>query len=277
MKTIMLMFVALILFSCNKNEIEIPLRIKDDSNKGIKVLTEYRYEAINANGEVVKGDLLSKSVKRYNEDGNVLEYLSYGNNGSLKDNLTYKYDEQGYLTETYSQVVYIMAPSKWVYKNDRYGYEVEMNAYLKDGSLSSKSTSIYNAKGNMVERNWNGGKETAKQVCSYDTKNNLIERNDYYNGSEISSLKTTYKYDDKGNVTEYLAVNASVHFYNKETYEYDANGNRIVITNYDTSGIASAISNYKYLNLDSAGNWCRQDYYLNGVIKWIKVREIEYY
>jgi len=235
MKKIMLIFVALILFSCNKNEIEIPLRIKDNANKGIKVLTESRYSAINTNGEVAKGDLLSKSVRSYNEDGNLLEYLSYGNNGfqkdkqiSLLDNLTYKYDEQGYLTEKLSQVEYIMAPSKWEYKNDRYGYEVEMNAYFKDGS-------------------------------------------------KISSLKTTYKYDDNGNATEYMAVNTDVHFYTIVTYEYDANGNKIVITNYDASGIASAISNYKYLNLDNAGNWCRQDCYLNGVTEWIKEREIEYY
>lgn len=283
MKTIILLIVAIILFSCNKNEIEIPLRIKDDANKGIKVLTESRYSAINTNGEVVKGDLLSKSVKRYNEDGNILEYLSYGNNGfqkdneiSLLDNLTYKYDERGYLTEILSQVEHIMAPSKWVYKNDRYGYEVEMNAYFKDGSLSYKSTSKYDAKGNMVEQNWNEGKETSKQICTYDTENNLIERNEYYNGSEISSLQTTYKYDDKGNATEFMAVNANVHFYTRETYEYDAKGNKIAITSYDTSGKASAISNYKYINLDSAGNWGRQDCYLNGVIDWIAEREIEY-
>ena len=129
----------------------------------------------------------------------------------------------------------------------------------------------------MVERNWNEGKETSKQVCTYDIDNNMIEMNEYYNGSKISSLKTTYKYDDNGNATEYMAVNTDVHFYTIVTYEYDANGNKIVITNYDASGIASAISNYKYLNLDNAGNWCRQDCYLNGVTEWIKEREIEYY
>jgi hypothetical protein len=284
MKTMLLMIIAIILFSCDKNEIEIPLRIKDGANKGIKVLTESRYSAINMNGEVVKGDLLSKSVKRYNEDGNILEYLSYGNNGfqkdnqiSLLDNLTYKYDERGYLIEMNSQIDHIMAPSNWVYKNDRYGYEIEMNAYFKDGSLSYKSTSKYDAKGNMVEQNWIEGKETSKQICTYDSENNLIERNEYYNGSEISSLQTTYKYDSKGNVTEFLAVNAAVHFYTRETYEYDAKGNKIVNTSYDTSGKASAILNYKYLNLDSAGNWGRQDCYLNDVIDWITEREIVYY
>lgn len=284
MKTIMLMIVAIILFSCNKNEIEIPLRIKDDANKGIKVLTESRYSAINTNGEVIKGDLVSKSVKRYNEDGNVLEYISFGNNGFQKNNqismvgkLTYKYDERGYLIEMLTQGEHIMAPSKWVYKNDKHGYEIEMNAYFKDGSLSYKSTSKYDTKGNMVERNWNEGKETSKQICTYDTENNLIERNEYYNGSEISSLQTTYKYDDRGNAIEFLAVNANVHFYTRETYEYDAKGNKIVITSYDTSGKASAISNYKYLNQDNAGNWGRQDCYLNGVIEWITEREIVYY
>lgn len=284
MKTVMLMIVAIILFSCNKNEIEIPLRIKDDANKGIKVLTESRYSAINTDGEVVKGDLDSRSIKRFDEDGNVLEYLSYGNNSLRKDNqtsliekFTYTYDEQGYLIEMNSQVDHVMAPSKWVYKNNRYGYEVEMNAYFKDGSLSYKSTSNYDAKGNLVEKNWTEGDETSKQIYTYDAENNLIEKNDYYNGSEISSRKTTYKYDYKGNVIESLSVNANAHFYTRETYEYDENGNKIVTTSYDSSGKASAISNCKYLNLDGSGNWGRQDGYLNGVINWITEREIVYY
>lgn len=284
MKTVVLIIVAIILFSCNKSEFEMPLNMKDNSNKGIKVLTESRYSVISANGEIVKGDLLSKSVLKYNEAGDLLESLKYGNNGfknsnqlSLLSNVIYKYDSKGNLIEMLSKIRGIMTPSKWVYKNNKYGYQVEMNAYFDDGSIAYKSTSKHDDKGNMVERNWTEGDATSKQVCIYDAKNNMIEMNEYYNGSKSSSLKTTFKYDDKGNKTEYMAVNASSHFYTRQNYEYDNKGNQITLMNYDSSGNVLSIANFKYFDFDVFDHWRRQEYYNNGVITWVAEREIEYY
>lgn len=278
MKYITLMIVALLLFSCNKQEIERPMPKKENANIGIKAIKAFSYSAINKDGEVLKGDLISNSIDKYDEKGNLLESLSYGSDGKLKDDLIYKYDEQGYLTEFTSQVAHVMSPYKWTYSYDKMGREIEMNVYSKDGSLDYGSTSRYDETGNMIERIcYDSNDYSSKKVYLYDANGNMIEMNEYYDGSNVSSLKHTYKYDDKGNTIEYIAENPVVHFFTRQTYEFDSIGNMTVLVSYELTGSTVATTNYKYLNSDSDGNWHRKECYLNGVINWITEREIDYY
>src|SRR5260221_7442170 len=92
----------------------------------------------------------------------------------------------------------------YVILNDK-GYKAEENEYNKDGSIYRKFSYLYDDRGNTIEIDWynSDGSFSNKHKYSntYVDKVYLTERIHYRPDSSIDA-KYTYKYDDKGNMTE---------------------------------------------------------------------------
>ena len=123
-------------------------------------------------------------------------------------------------------------------------------------------------KGNLYE----------KYTFKYDYKGNKTEFADYNSDGSLKS-KHIYKYDASGNVTEYAKHKSNFSLIHKYTSKYDDNGNEIEKAVYKSDGSLKWKETYKY---DTMGNWTKMIRFevKNEVFKTPKAiteREIEYY
>jgi hypothetical protein len=88
-----------------------------------------------------------------------------------------------------------------------------------------------------------------KTTMKYDEKGNSVERVRYTTKGEISS-KTAYKYDEKGNKTESVWYDGGGGIRDKLTFKYDKKGNMVEVVSYDESTIVGKTI-FKY---DGKGN-----------------------
>src|SRR5690606_2878970 len=117
---------------------------------------------------------------KYDENNNLIEWVT--NNDDKRFNLKYilKYDNQDNLIE---ELFY--GDSTYVYKG--------------------KELKKYNSKNRIIESNQYDSKGNLSYRRFYDRKENLIEKIEY--DSLNVRFKWTYKYDDKGNLTELIKMN----------------------------------------------------------------------
>ncbi len=127
-----------------------------------------------------------------------------------------------------------------------------------DSNLQSKSTYLYDDKGNRVESNRydSAGSLDYKWTYLYDDKGNQVEANRY--DSDGIDFKLTYLYDDKGNQVEFNMYDLDGSLDSKSTYLYDDKGNETESKRYfswnDVSFYLSIIS-YDY---DNQNNWIKR-------------------
>jgi hypothetical protein len=140
-----------------------------------------------------------QKISKFNAQDKLTEETGY--DGVENFNNTYKYDDQGVMTE----IRYL--------KNNHLS---EKRVFTKSGN--STAVSIYNATGVM----------TSKLLLRYDTHNNLVEEVVYgLNESELE--KKTYHYDENKNLKEeakYKLDKITL----KTSYSYNASGNLLEIS-----------------------------------------------
>jgi hypothetical protein len=180
--------------------------------------------------------------------------------------------------------------SKTTYLYDDKGNRVEYNRYDSDGSLDSKWTYLYDDKGNEVEANTydSDGSLDSKWTSLYDDKGNEVETNRYNSDGSLDS-KSTYLYDDKGNRVEVKWYDSDGSLDSKWTSLYDDKGNEVEFNSYNSDGSLYYKSTYLY---DDKGNqtedksyysWSDYDFYLSiksydydNQNNWIKCLESQY-
>ena len=205
--SILLLSFTLVLQAQSKND------LGRQKIKGMaKSITEMEY---NATGDSLKW----KTVARYNDTGNLIDYCTYSAKGALL-----------------SRAVYIY--------NDTTGSLMEERRFKGDSSLIVKVTYVFDEIGNKTEEhNFDvSGKEFMKVLSKFDIKGNRTVK-DSYNEFGILFLKANSKFDPQGHeisIKEY----DSHHGLKFETgYEYtasDANGNwtqRTTLKNEEPSAI----------------------------------------
>src|SRR4026209_2887044 len=146
----------------------------------VKVLSEATYFT-----DMVKRKLSSKTVFKYDKDGNRIELANYRPDGKINSTVKSVYDANGNLTNEQTT--------------------------LADGKLDVNSTIKTDAKGNKIEQEdiRPGGDVlfNYKYQYHYDEKGQLIEHIAYRgNGSFL--FKYDFKYDDKGNKTEWIQTSS---------------------------------------------------------------------
>ncbi len=166
--------------------------------KGLaKTITEMEY---NAAGDSLKW----KTIARYNDTGNLIDYCTYSAKGALL-----------------SRAVYIY--------NDTSGSFIEERRFKADSSLIVKVTYAFDDRGNKIEEhNFDvSGKEFMKVLSKFDIKGNRTVK-DSYNEFGILFLKANSKFDPQGreiSINEYDSHHGLKFEIGYEYSASDANGN----------------------------------------------------
>ena len=178
--------------------------LKRQNLKGnIVSVTENEY---NASGDSLK----MKSVTKYNDKGNKIEFFTYSPTGEVLSKTTFKYNDSDRLTE-------------------------EMR-YKADGSFNVKTTCKFDERGNKTEEyNYDVGNILfLKIVSKFDGKGNRIVK-DSYNEFGGLFLKCNSKFDEDGNeiIAKEYDSHKSLQFSTTFDYDnYDKTGNWLKRTTY---------------------------------------------
>ena len=123
---------------------------KENLKGKVKSYTEYTYEAIEHNGNKVKGKQTITALeypvqKIYDENGNLIEQNRYKSDGGLFTKYTYKYDENGNPIEENLFVSEGILERKRTFKfrYDKNKNPIEENYYNSDDSLIMRNTYLY--------------------------------------------------------------------------------------------------------------------------------------
>jgi hypothetical protein len=294
-----LIFVALIALSCDK-------KIKNESpdSKRIKTILESFHEPISKTGEfdyvakIAEDTYMFSSL--FNEEGVLIQKSRFNSNGNLETKTVYKYDDKGNNIEfvVYNSKGSLLA--KTVNKFDSFGKLIEANE-TSDGKIISKQTSIVDGEGNrklifyeyrfggfvilserLFDKNGNnvetlsysGGILKNQERKSYDAKGNLIEfiQNTPSTGEEIIMR---YEYDKSNRkIGEVLLKNLLVT--SKNMLKYNAKGDLTDVFVYGMLGNVVKHEKHVY-EYDREGNWTKQTILINNKPTTVILHQIEYY
>jgi hypothetical protein len=98
----------------------------------------------------------------------------------------------------------------------------------------------------------------------------------FYSPDGEAGNKSTWKYDNRGNMIEALLYNSDGEAGKKMIFKYDDRCNIIEETTYNSDGSIYEAWNYKY-EFDKQGNWIKRIEYISIIPKYIVERGIEYY
>ena len=176
-KLLLILLCVPLMFSCGENndekvqkeEIENDLTRANIKGK-VKEIIETTFSAKESFGEPQKGDLRTKDISKYNEDGNRTEETSYNADGELARKYKDQYDEDGNRTEKtfYNADGEIMF--KFQYDED--GNKTESTYYNSDGEINMK---------------W-------KYQYEYDKLKNWIVRLEYTDGKLTEIIEREIEY-----------------------------------------------------------------------------------
>ncbi len=178
--------------------------LKRQKLKGnITTVTETEY---NAAGDSMK----LKAVSKFNEKGNMKEFVTYSPTGAILSRTTFSYNDSDKL--------------------------VEELRYKADGTLNVKTTCRYDEKGNIIEEyNYDfNGTLFMKVLSKYDGKGNRIVK-DSYNSFGALFLKCNSKFDEYGNEITSKEYDSHKSLKFATTFDYDntdKNGNWLKRTTY---------------------------------------------
>ena len=213
-------------------------------------LTKY-----NASGNVTeiitynpKGIVMNVEKYRYDDAGNKLEYSRYsgGNESQLayqkistydsRHNITeekgfdgvekfsnhYTYDAQGKLSE----ILYFkngILMEKRVFGKD--GQKTNVSIYNSSGKMISRLLLTFDNKDNLLEETVYGINQdiVERKTYDYDDKKN-IRRESKYKLNKMT-LRTTYNYNDAGDLFEILEEGQNGVKFVKKSFSYNSNGN----------------------------------------------------
>lgn len=129
---------------------------------------------------------LRKFVMMYNRDGNMTTVLKYQRYFKSYDSIQYNLQE------------------RFVFDYDRNDYVIELKAYRPDSSLKSRTQYIVNEAGKVLSEKEYGhdGRTLYSKNMKYDKNMNLLEE---VGSDRALKFKNLYKYDSRGNRTEWIA------------------------------------------------------------------------
>ena len=202
----------------------------------IETIVETEYKLSTKFGEDFIDGIKSKTITKFNNDGNKIEENRYGSDWELEKKDKYTYDEKGNVIDgtVYDSNGEFSLKMKMNY--DEKGNMIEHNSYLPDGKLFMSLTYTYDENGNEIEQNtyvfyeWFEWKDKRKNT--YDENGDRIERNCYDSNGNLCE-KYTYTYDENCNMIEEYKYGSDGVLEKKDKYTYDEKGNMIEKRSYE--------------------------------------------
>ena len=237
----------------------------------VKSVTLSSYRVSGVPGKIEKGRVIVTSSSRYDEAGNLVEFISSALNDTIDNEVMhfeatksiFKFGADGNLIAKNDYNPDGTLDDSSFYKVDSKGSRIDIFTYKANGTLSSNSTSEYDLRGNLIEsteyekgklKNWNtnkyddrfneieedgfegNGKLKWKELLSYDNKGNLVDVTDYKRDDSFAA-RYRYRYDNRGNLAEeYEYHSDTATTFKKITTKYDDKGNPIEINHFNESG-----------------------------------------
>ena len=135
--------------------------------------------------------------RKSDENNNLLEFVKYGPDKDPEHKITFKYNENGFLIESYDNNITEDFRSVTRIEYDSRNNPVKEVSLTERGNIISSRRSKYNDKDEVIEEIVND------YVIShvYDEKGERIERKVTNQSGQLEEL-TTYTYDDEGRLTE---------------------------------------------------------------------------
>ncbi|MFC1593559.1 hypothetical protein ACFL3O_01350, partial [Candidatus Neomarinimicrobiota bacterium] len=237
MKYLYSIFIVL-LFSCNSTNKPAHSQTKEPVNYPTNPLYEEHglygnielYESTSYMmednfGKISRGPQRSTHKVFFAANGNMVEGVSYGSDGSLWGKYTYVYSENNKLLEETEFDEEENIDTKNIYKYGDNGFLANRTKYSSDGSPESRRYYFYNEYGLLVEEidKTSFGSMNWKETYKYDEAGRKIRTNDY--DSEGLRMWWTYKHDEKGDMIERKEFQKDGKVQSIKTFEYDINGN----------------------------------------------------
>ena len=185
-KLLLILLCVPLMFSCGSNEKDNTDLTRANIKGNVKEIIETTFDAKEAFDEPQKGDLRTKDISKYDEDGNLTEMTVYNADGEITNKYKYEFDKDGNKTETTFYNADGEMTSKWKYEFYKDGNMTETTVYNADGEITNKykyefdkdgnktETTFYNADGEMTNK-WKG------QYDKFDKIKNWIVRTEYIN------------------------------------------------------------------------------------------------
>jgi hypothetical protein len=137
----------------------------------------------------------------------MVEEINYKPDGEIKSNYLYTYDEKGNKIKRTHDTE---AKNHWDYTT-YYFYDKEEKLIKVGHPISDESDALWYS-----------------SIFKYDEMGNKIENWGMMPDGTMSELKTSYKYDDKNNITEIIITGIpALNHHSFYIYEYDKQGNWI--------------------------------------------------
>ncbi len=267
-KLIIFLFFGIIFHFDGFSQAEVYNLKSQNLHKNVRKTIQHYYSYDKNSGGFVKK---SVDIKRYNDDGNLIESYYLYNSIYSDSNPTkkiYNYNSEGLLTNTEN---ISDKKSKYsthsVFTYDRKGNLTKKESVYQDGS---KYYSVYenDRKGRVVNKK------------EYNKSNNLTAEVTYtYKGNKRTETRTSFSSKDGSIVGTYITVfddGAKISYKSNSkygnsttTYEYDKEGN-LLKSNY--SGKKNSTTSYNYV-YDKKDNWVKK-HYRSGKYQYFYFREI---
>jgi hypothetical protein len=213
------------------------------------------------NGEIVEGPRVLIQTATFNDHGDATERLVYNSDGSLKWKGKWiarsTYDSQGRETErtSYNDNGEVTSRTVWVYEVN--GNLTKSVTYGDTGEIKFYNNFEYDKNGHRIRADYMNGDGTTRgsDLFVYDSRGHLIE---VTHSKNILQYRDTYKYDERGNETEWSVYDRSGKRGLKVSWAFSdqSRGIPTEFVQYDSSDKVLSREIYSY-EFDSRGNWIR--------------------
>lgn len=243
----------------------------------VKSYTEYRYNAEDSAGVVLRRDTIAKETHYFNVEGNRVSSETYYVERKNTEIGTYEYD-----------------------KNNNQVYFVIQNK--EDGSVIESSTMTYNERNDLISYYYFGmsTEQRVRNEYDYDSSGKIVIMKNYKSTKEELYCYYKYTYDQNNKLTsreeygadslldEIITYDSFGREDKKEFYyngkcasgvrdSYDSKGNLTAFSYYLPDGTITYTNQYRYVKYDAKGNWSRMLELRGDKDKYIYERFYVYY
>jgi hypothetical protein len=246
-KLAQLLMIVFIAFSCNSEQSRLKSDLQSANLKGnVWKIDKTIHKTGNTCGCVLKTEC-NQSKYVYNEKGNLIEWYSIDENGSINDSSEYIYNRRGMCSEiamfsgrksTGRQVAVIHGDKVTGYK-----------IYNENGNNETTLDYVYSGNDITEEITLSANGEVISSVQKEFLNGQLVSESEKDNNGNVKST-SKFKRNSNNDILECLILVTKDNKEFKLTYEYE---------------------------YDNAGNWTKQTQFLDGAIINIVVRNIEYF
>ncbi|MCL3782576.1 YnfC family lipoprotein [Prolixibacteraceae bacterium JC049] len=253
--SILILAIVLLLVSCQKQEYSPKYFDFENAWQRFQLVGKVKELKAYELKETRKGQrkVINQSIT-YTDKGHIKSLTQYNANADIVSTINNDFNEKGLMER---QIIENKLEGKTSEAINSYNSNDKLSETIIKTDKEQKLTFEYNAQGDILKRTELGRDTTIRSYkYKYDSENRIIKRELHITPSEIV-LKSTIKYNDKGNRVETIS-DSFFGGQHKWEYQYDNNNRLIVASEYKEN------KKEKQTEFDKAFNPVKVQYFRNG-------------